>query len=71
MAKAKEQLEEQVVRRTAALRQTVADLEAFSHSLSHDMRAPLRAIRNLTRIVLEDYGASLNAEATDLLKPGR
>jgi len=47
-------LERRVQTRTAALQQTVAELEAFSYSLSHDMRAPLRAIQSYSQIVLED-----------------
>jgi PAS domain S-box-containing protein len=49
-------LEIKVRERTAKLEETVAELEAFSYSLSHDMRAPLRAIHSFTEIVMEDYG---------------
>ncbi|HWX22450.1 MAG TPA: PAS domain S-box protein [Candidatus Binatia bacterium] len=60
-------LKNEVARRTAQLRETISELEAFSYSLSHDMRAPLRAISTLTNIVLEDHSAVLPAEASDLL----
>jgi PAS domain S-box-containing protein len=51
-----EELEIRVRDRTARLQESIAELEAFSYSLSHDMRAPLRAIQSLTEIVVEDYG---------------
>jgi PAS domain S-box-containing protein len=49
-------LEGKVRERTAKLQETAAELEAFSYSLSHDMRAPLRAIQSFTEIVLSDFG---------------
>ena len=67
LSRAKAELEERVQERTLALRETISDLEAFSYSLSHDLRAPLRAIRSLTGIFLEEHGASLNPEGTSLL----
>jgi signal transduction histidine kinase len=60
-------LEKAVAERTAELRETVGELEAFSYSLSHDMRAPLRAIRNFTQIVLEDSGDAIGAAGTAYL----
>jgi len=44
------------------------ELEAFSYSLSHDLRAPLRAIHNFTSIILEDHGERLGADANQLLE---
>ena len=54
------QLEQRVAERTA-------ELEAFSYSVSHDLRAPLRAIRALVRAAQEDFGTQLPAEAAQKL----
>src|SRR5436305_2103939 len=50
-------LEETVEKRTSALRETIGELEAFSYSVSHDMRAPLRAMQSYAKILAEDCGA--------------
>jgi len=65
--RAQSNLEGQVVERTRALRETNAELEAFSYSVSHDLRAPLRAIHGFARILLEDHGTQLDTEAKRVL----
>ncbi len=60
-------LEAQVAQRTKALEGTNAELESFSYSVSHDLRAPLRAIHGFARILLEDHNAKLDPEAQRLL----
>lgn len=62
-----EELEERVSVRTAELTAANKELEAFSYSVSHDLRAPLRAIIGYSQLVLEDYAVRLDAEGQRLL----
>jgi PAS domain S-box-containing protein len=57
------ELEEKICIRTQQLRKSNEELEAFSYSVSHDLRAPLRAIAGYSSILEEDYGSKLDNEA--------
>jgi PAS domain S-box-containing protein len=63
-----EELEKQVAERTVSLRETIGDLEAFSYSITHDMRAPLRAMQGFSRMLSEECAPDLSAEGQDYLR---
>jgi light-regulated signal transduction histidine kinase (bacteriophytochrome) len=62
------ELERRVADRTAQLLASNTEFEAFSYSVSHDLRAPLRAIAGFSRALEEDYGANLDETARDYLR---
>src|SRR5215467_11798443 len=66
-----EELEERVRERTAELEATNRELEAFTYTVSHDLRVPLRAVNGFSRILLEEYAPHLVPEAQRYLRLAR
>lgn len=61
------QLEQRVRDRTVELEAVNEELEAFSYSVSHDLRTPLRSLDGFSQVLLEDYANSLDARGQDYL----
>jgi PAS domain S-box-containing protein len=61
------ELERVVMERTGELRDTICELEGFSYSVSHDMRAPLRAMQSFAQFLVDEYGSKLDEQGINYL----
>jgi PAS domain S-box-containing protein len=62
------ELEQRVQQRTAQLEATNKEMESFSYSVSHDLRAPLRSLRGFTEVLLEVHASQLDSRGQDFLR---
>jgi signal transduction histidine kinase len=67
LRKLNSELEARVAERTHELSELVKELEAFTYSVSHDLRSPLGAVVNFASLIEEDYGERLDPEGRDYL----
>lgn len=67
LERANQELEQRVRERTQKLQETVSELEAFSYSVSHDLRAPLRSMEGYAAALMEDQGDKLDASGKSFL----
>ncbi|MGZ5546172.1 MAG: ATP-binding protein [Limisphaerales bacterium] len=58
-----QELEQNVADRTASLKQIIAELQTFSYTIAHDLRAPIRALKGYCEVLVEDYADNLPADA--------
>ena len=64
----RDELERVVSERTASLQEAVSQMEEFSYSVSHDLRAPLRAMQGYADVLLEDYSGKIDAKGQEYLR---
>lgn len=62
-----EELEQRVAERTEELQSAVNELEAFTYTVSHDLKSPLRAVDGYSRIIIEDFGIRLGDEGNEII----
>jgi PAS domain S-box-containing protein len=62
------ELEQRVQQRTAQLEAANKEMESFSYSVSHDLRAPLRSLRGFTEVLLEVHASQLDSRGQDFLR---
>jgi len=62
-----DELEQKVISRTAQLEAAYSELESFSYSVSHDLRAPARRIKGMSQALLEDYSSLLDETGKDFI----
>ncbi len=60
-------LEENVAERTASLKQIIAELQTFSYTIAHDLRAPIRALKGYCEVLVEDFAHQLPSEAASVI----
>lgn len=61
------ELEQKVAERTASLKQIIAELQTFSYTIAHDLRAPIRALKGYCEVLVEDYIDHLPPEAAAIV----
>jgi PAS domain S-box-containing protein len=62
-----QELERRVIERTASLRDAINQMEQFSYTVSHDLRAPLRAMQGYSNALIEDFASEMGDEARSYL----
>ena len=63
----KDELEQRVIDRTEELQNAVNELEAFTYTVSHDLKSPLRAVDGYTKILREDFESKLGEEGSEII----
>jgi PAS domain S-box-containing protein len=63
-----QELERRVIERTASLRDAINQMEQFSYTVSHDLRAPLRAMQGYSNALIEDFAMEMGDEARSYLQ---